>query len=517
MLAMILLFAVISSGAVFGCFVLKKEYKFEEYVPVSCMAAVLWLFFFGLAGLLQTGVRILVLISVAIYFLAICRLIADKDFNERKGSFFTSGFAFLVLIFAGSIWISYGMKAHDWDEFSHWALVVKEMTAVNELPCNPAVRFTFYKNYPPAMPLFQYLLQKLDCGEFNEWLIYSGYQVFLLSLLLPFFANLNLRKWYDWILIPALILAPSIFYENVYSEIYIDPFLGVASGAVFAMIATMKEDNRMQRIFVLMGISVLSISKEIGILLAAFSAIAYLASEKKVKALWSIAFATIPAILWKCAVARNNVAAQERGSIDMVSFFNVITGNEDSYRIHVFKAFFYPLVHWFLLKIIIIAAMLYIVLRLIKNTSVWRVAVVQTVVYIFGMLLMYMYMFNMTEACALASFSRYIGVACTAMLLCLVLCCTALPDKAKAVLPAVVLAGELFAAPYRQLYSAASRGAIVSAEYVRRPVEERYCEMIRESYEPGSRICYGSGESATMEFFESRYILAPDYDVYWEE
>lgn len=517
MLAVFLLFIVLSSGAVFGCLVLEKEYKFGEYAPVSCMATVLALFIFGLFGLLKTGFWILAAGSAAVYAIALLKIIKNGNFKTQKKSFFTQGFWVYVLLFASVVWINYGMQAHDWDEFSHWALVVKEMNAVNVLPSNPSVRFTFYKTYPPAMPLFEYFLLKLNGGVFNEWLLYAAYQVFLLSLFMPFIEKLNLSKWYNWLFVPAMWLVPLAFYGNVYSGLYIDPFLGVLSGTCFGMLVLNDGKTALQKAFILLGASVLTLSKEIGILLAVFLIIAYILSEKNVRSLWCVVSVAVPEALWKILLKVNGVTGQTRGAVDFNSFMNVVSGREDSYRPQVLRAFFIMLKNGFLLDILLILTLLLAICILRKKRFVFWLIFAQTFIYIFGMLLMYMYMFTWQEALAMASYPRYIGVVVLALSVCLVLSCIDLPVKNHWLPPTLLLVLAVVAAPKAELFNTVSRRNVSLASSIRQPIEDGYCRMIREEYEPGSRVCYGSGDLATMEFFESRYILAPDYDIYWDE
>ena len=517
MLTMILLFIVLSSGAVFGCFVLKKEYRFEEYFPLSCMVAVLWLFAWGLLKALFAGFIALMILCGLFYLLAVIRTVVDRDFTDRKSLFFTQGFAFSILIFAAVTWISYGMQAHSWDEFSHWALVVKEMNFSNVLPCFPEVKFTFYKTYPPAMPLFQYLVQKLNGGEFTEWLLYSAYQILLLSFFAPFLEKLNLKKWYNWLFVPAIALVPMMFYENVYSELYIDPFLCVATGACFAMILSGETEKRLGRLTVLFGIATVVLTKEIGILLAAFVVLAFVTTGKSGKPAWSIAFLAVPELLWKLMLKLFNVTGQKRGRIDIASFFSVIAGREDSYRPQTLKAFFIYLRYRYLVIAVVLIVLLLAVCILRKKIPVFWSIMAMGIMYIFGMLLMYMYMFTWQEAISMASYERYIGVVFEAAAVCIVLCAVDLPLKARWLVPTLLLTIACLLIPHREVMMVISRGNVSLARSVREPVEENYCKKIREEYESGSRICYGSGDSATMEFFESRYILAPDYDIYWKD
>ena len=64
---------------------------------------------------------------------------------------------FLLVFFAFSVFNA-GKLASTWDEFSHWIDIVKAMTTVDDFGTNPQSLSTF-KSYPPAMSIFQYVLQ----------------------------------------------------------------------------------------------------------------------------------------------------------------------------------------------------------------------------------------------------------------------------------------------------------------------------------------------------------------------
>lgn len=205
--------------------------------------------------------------------------------------------------------------------------------------------------------------------------------------------------------------------------------------------------------------------------------------------------------------------------IDIKSFFAVLSGREDSYRATVYDSFKYVFRQNYLLILLILAILLLAVFLRRKNLKVYFCIIGQTVLYIFGMLLMYLYLFGIGEACTLASYDRYIGVVLTAMIVCLILLCIDLPISAKIKpMPALCsLALVLAMTPYGSLFDTISRRNTVLAHYIRDGFEEAYCTKVRQDYEPGSRVLFGKGESATMEFFEARFVLAPDYDIIWEE
>ena len=425
-------------------------------------------------------------------------------------------------MFAVTFFVCYGQMAHVLDEFSHWALVVKEMYLTDSLSAGPAVQFTYYKHYPPAMSIFQYFVLKLG-GSFDEWKMYFAYQVFLLCFFMPFMKKLNFKKLPAYAAVAALWLSVLIFYPCAYMEIYIDPFLAVVTGCGFATVMTADSDNSLSRANILLSASLLVLSKEIGIMPAVFLLLAYLLREKRLKSLWAFSFAAVPEILWKTALKVHGVMKPESGKIDLVSFINVITGKEtleDSYRPHILKAFFMMLkgkseagISCFIVILLLAAVLILLAVRY-RRLSAGLLCIGFALAYIFGMLLMYMYIFPHREAVVMASFTRYIGVALGSMLITSLIALLLLPNERKNINVFAALAAVLLLTPYGQLWQYMNRHA-VGTGILTRSYAEIWCRELTEEYEPGSRICYGEGETATTEFFETRYILAPDYDVYW--
>ncbi len=519
MSSVIILFFLLSTGAVFGTVLLKKEYSFEEYIPVSCMAVVLWLFGFGLVGALKAGMISLLVLCTGIWIAGIAAGIRDRD---RLKGLFTPGFCVYIAMFAVTAFVCYGQMAHVLDEFSHWALVVKEMYLTNQLSVSPEVQFTFYKHYPPAMSIFQYFLLKLG-RSFDEWKMYFAYQIFMLSFFLPFMRKLNFKKLPAYFAIAALWLGILAFYPCAYMEIYIDPFLAVVTGCGFATVMTADENNNLSRANIFLSAAILVLSKEIGIMPAIFLILAYVLREKRRKALWSFSFAAVPAILWKTALKVHGVVKPESGKIDPVSFLHVITGKEtlaDSYRPHILKAFFIMLrgkseagISCIIVILLLAAALILLAIKY-RRLGTGLACIGLAVSYTFGMLLMYMYIFPHREAVVMASFTRYIGVALGSMLITALIALLLLPNERKSINIFAALAVVLLLTPYGQLWQYINRHA-VGTGILTRAYAETWCRELTERYEPGSRICYGRGETATTEFFETRYILAPEYDVYW--
>lgn len=191
MLSDIALFFIISSGSVYASAVSGK--RFEEVLPLTVFSLILVHFLSGVTGFLRQGTYIAISVSILLYLVALITCVQKRTFRFFLKSFLTPGFAVFSVIFVIITVYNYGRLAYIWDEFSHWADVVKSMYTINDLSTNPSANAAF-ASYPPAMSLFQYFFQNLNrivSGNrvFEEWRLYSAYQLAAYSLLLPFLRN----------------------------------------------------------------------------------------------------------------------------------------------------------------------------------------------------------------------------------------------------------------------------------------------------------------------------------------
>ena len=179
----ILFFLLISSGSVFCIAFFKKP--FEEILPITIMSIVLLIFVFGICGALYTGVIVSFVISIALYISSAIYVVKNKRIKAFITGALTPGFLIFLLVFFAFSVFNAGKLASTWDEFSHWIDIVKAMTTVDDFGTNPQSLSTF-KSYPPAMSIFQYVLQKIYLfvnpnHDFNEWRNYLAYQIFAFS------------------------------------------------------------------------------------------------------------------------------------------------------------------------------------------------------------------------------------------------------------------------------------------------------------------------------------------------
>lgn len=455
MLVNLMFLLIISSGSLF-CAV-RFEKKYEEILPVTCIGYSLVVFLFGIFDNLIFGFYMVLILSILLYAGFFISLVKHKDRENKylKKAVFniiTPGFCFFLIFFFGSSLILRGLRAHSWDEFSHWIDIVKVMTELDDFGTNP-LSHSAYKTYPPVMSLFQYLMQKVfllmhpEAG-FMEWRCYFAWQILFVSVFLPLFSKIE-RGIGTLSLTGIILLVPPVFYSTVYSTAYIDPFLAALAGSGFAVVVvwgTNCKKDIFYSVYIWLIISALVLSKDVGMLFAVVLAILYISDylictgwSIKNKSSWcrhwfpyifmTLISVAVPKILWNYELSSSGLeSAAGKIRINYMVLINIILGRDDSYRLDVMKNYIQalfdssvPFGHTgislnYISLIVIEISFLYILLRhsVIKGTVKRSQAglymslfIFQIALFVIGMCVTYMFNFSEYEAVRLASFSRY--------------------------------------------------------------------------------------------------------------
>lgn len=447
MLGLFITFLIISSGSLL-CATFKDR-KFEEILPITNVFIVFIIFIFGILGILLYGVYFVSLLSLIIYLICIIAMLKYKKAKQVLKNMVTPGFIIFILFYIMIIYLNYGRIPSSWDEFSHWADVVKAMFIYDDFSTNIELSSTF-KSYPPGVSVFLYFIQEVNnlsagiTNFFSEWRLSFAYQLFVFSFFFPFFTKLKLK---DFFLITfaslILFLAPSLFYSEVYTTIYADPVLGILTGIAFATIYSHNKNDFVYFLQMYAIIFSLVLAKDAGMLFAIGVLIAFILDilfgnkkeknifKKRYVCLGSTVSLILPKILWEYSIYINEVTKSFSGSYEFTTFFKVVLGMDDTYRSTVYSNFWdafltdtisigateINLTQTTLL--LIIFALIYVAtgISIRKNTEnkkrylICSITICSTyIVYYIGMLLSYMFKFSEYEALKLASYSRYLYI-----------------------------------------------------------------------------------------------------------
>ncbi|MBO5555957.1 MAG: hypothetical protein J5927_02115, partial [Oscillospiraceae bacterium] len=422
--------------------------RFEEALPLGCMLLTLLLFLLGLLGLLGLSAAAVLILCAACYLLALAELVRNRDGRrEALRRFFTPGFFLFAFLFLYFFALDKGRLVWEFDGLSHWGDVVRAMFDTGALSTSSRTHSAF-QSYPPAVSLFQYLAQALNrlCGGgFEEWRLYHAYQVFFVSFLFPFLRRLDFRRIYAWLAFAVCFLAPTFLFESVYSALYVDPFLGMVSGAGLAAVLLAEREDRGARLFVLLCAATLTLSKESGLLLGVILIAAFWAAEldraeggvaARLKTCRGALLAVVGSVLlpwglWQMSIRLNHAHVNFSEPVDWGQLLRILTFRDGSYRKEIRDSFVTALLgapssasfrgislSFVLLFALGLTALLYVCKRQIRRQpekrnryrAVWWLVLVQLALFLFALLVMYLFKFSEYEARQLASLERYVAV-----------------------------------------------------------------------------------------------------------
>ncbi len=440
MLTVFALFCVISSGSLFATSFFGKRY--EESVPLSVFGLIAILYLFGLLHLLRAGVTAVCVIAVALLIATIYHEITKKQWRIFIGRTFTPAFFLFLAATAAIALITRSRLITGWDEYSHWAYIVKAMSFANDFGTNPAVH-ALYPGYPPAMPLFQYFAVVLN-GGYAEWLLYAAFLIAATALFLPFLKKLTYKTVALNIAVCGfIVIVPSLFFIDYYANLQVDSFLGLTFGFAMATLFLADGEDAFSRLSVMLSIFILALLKPAGGLFALFVLISLLldellkikssemlpdraVTERKNRWRWSLAGVGTFAFAefsWMCCV--NLSPATE--TLDISSMSNTMhkfTSESGEIIRGFFSRVFVATERFGFLRIsdVALIAVFFLLLGLLAfirrgrgqtetrgKTHLVIEFAVYTILYFFSVLLSYLTKFSTFDALRLASYDRYIG------------------------------------------------------------------------------------------------------------
>ncbi len=460
MLSIILFVLVISAFAVFSCF--RFEKTFEETLPISCMGIILILYLFGIINILRVGAIVICALAFFMYGYTIFYIYKNGKLENIKKNIFNLITPGSVVFVALAMLLAYCNKdrlAMTTDEFSHWldtVVIMSQTDAFGTAPNSTAV----FPSYPPAMSLFQYLLEKINMfitGDFSEWKTYFAYQLLSVAIMLPFIKvkGQNLAKKVAGVLTWEIaLITPLYFFKDAYASLYIDPFLGVLGGCGFAAIALTKNKDAFYHIYIAMICAVLAIAKDVGVYLGIFISIYYFidyvssfkkidedvqenGNKKSAKSLIQLlAFGLIPMLsmistkyLWKLELSLSHTEQKFSAPFKLKETIETLQGNGDEFCTSVLANFkeaityrfvYYERMGFNYVSIMTLLTVAFVLFsrRLYKNgrislpTSIATAVIpsITVIFYVLSLFPLYISRFSEYEARNLASMDRYCGI-----------------------------------------------------------------------------------------------------------
>ncbi len=266
-------FTIIFCFAACLTIVLKK--RIEQVIPVAVLAVILIVYVFGMFDNLRLGVCIVQILTAAgLAFLGITVLKFDKEnkLKELREYILTPGLVIYMCLFALSIFINKDRILQNYDEFNHWAVIVKNMFMYNSYGTN-SESIVAFNEYPPFTAIFQYLFLDIN-NVYSEDIIIMAQNILYFSIIIPITKNIRWNKSFRkiFIILPLMVFVPMFFYENFYLDILVDAILGVMFAyTIYA--AYDEKDVTFKYVQIYTGIIMLALTKTSGIGLAVLALI----------------------------------------------------------------------------------------------------------------------------------------------------------------------------------------------------------------------------------------------------
>lgn len=415
--------------------------KIELTIPISVITITIIIYIAGLFDNLDVGVKIVEIIAILATIYNIVNLIKSLKNNNIKDDvkrIITPGLFIYIAIFMIFIIINKGRIFEDYDEFNHWAVIIKNMYMYNGYGTVENSIVTF-NEYPPFTASFQYLLVNIK-GQYAEDLVIIAQNILYLSIIIPICEKIDFEKKFKNLLliVPVILILPLIFYEDFFVNILVDGFLGILFGIGLFLIYKEKQDKVYKNIILSLIIAALALTKTTGILLAflllIFEIIKGIVNKKEKcikKELKTVLIISIlPIILVISWYVKINIAQTEKEW----NFKSILQQQENNkFKQEIAKKY----INAFFTKdeitskqftvmssiILLIAYSVYIyqtrkTKQEKKNYKYILIAtIISTLVFLIGLLWMYLTIFKNEEASILASYSRYISTMLLAWIL----------------------------------------------------------------------------------------------------
>ncbi len=406
--------------------------SFEQALPLVFAGVVSVLYIAGLCGATAVGVYVVWALgsaATAWLFAALLR----PDTRAKVLPLLTPGVAAFALVFTLFWLIHTGRRPARLDEFSHWAIVVKNLWFHGGFG-NGAATNTVFHDYPPAMALLEYFFAKAGGGIFREDMCYRGLSIFLCAVQFPLLSGITWRQCWKmaWVL-PLILVLPAAFFGDVYRLLLVDGAMALLFAAILSWDAGKRDDKATWWGLGLLA-ALLTLTKTSGFALCLL-ALGMVAVQRWRQGGWRVAvwvlvplvMAGIAQLSWRIYYGGLGVTGpwgvRAGGLSDLWALFQ---GNAPAYRYEVLRAFAaYPLASGdfgVLLPLSPAAAAVFLagvgllwalVARRAQERSPWPTLwalAVGGILYLASLLALYLFVFHPMEAVLLASISRYLSV-----------------------------------------------------------------------------------------------------------
>ena len=416
--------------------------KIEECFAVTIFLTISIVYFVGLF-FTNLSIGVYICWGIGVFCCAYCFYSLRKYKLEVWKLWFTPGCVLysILTIFLWSI-NRYRYYVEN-DEFSHWGIVIKNMFFFNRFG-NYSLSTDLFKGYPPGTALWEYFVTKIY-GFFSEPATYIAMGLALIAFVIPVMALFEWKKAVmGAILTIVLLMTPAGFFPQYLVNLCVDDFLGILM--FYILFANYRgRETLYDKIKIALALFVLTLTKASGITLALISLLTIMIADisiKKGSLKWKEYISYVTAILlgkysWTIYLkVCGTSGAWNTSAITVSNLISFFKGEGKEYQYQVVHNFIEVLwsrsfsdIHSHINTIVLIimlcifyGALLFYRKRINhKKDRKIEIYVITLftglLLYMLGLLILYIFTYTEYEAVRLASFTRYMRTYYIAMIL----------------------------------------------------------------------------------------------------
>ncbi|QNK55596.1 hypothetical protein [Paenibacillus sp. PAMC21692] len=433
---------LVSSFLGYMLFVRKTLSLRWEFIPVFVFSSIACIVFIGgLAGQLFTVSLAVMILGVLAFALSV--FVWSRRANSIRFSlsifqlsFLAGSFVFLLVLFQN--------RLTHYDNFSHWAIVLKVMLSTDAFP-TPASDLIDFKNYPLGISSFLYYVCRFAGHVQSVMLLAQGLLVF--SCFYAMFGIISEKRRFLLYAFLGLGLSVLSFFNITIriTNLLVDFLLPVYTLAIFAIVYQYRNNLKRACVVVLPLAGLLTVTKSTGIIFAAVGLIflIYTWLTHWNKPAWKNAIAVVglicgsllPYFGWNWRMATVFEGVKNKFDVASSGLQNTETGKTPEQMQDIISLFLRsstdlmtrPAIGSVAFELIAIVASVIAAVVLKKRWNLWKALIALNIVlllYYAGILGLYLYSMPLDEAIWLAGFERYASSIVVLFVGGLVLCAT---------------------------------------------------------------------------------------------
>ena len=403
-----------------------KGVKPSESPLISLSIAIILLYLFAILGLLNFGIYFVFAVGFLSYILT--AVLKRKNIKDYFKSLLEPGYIAFIVFVVLLYFICRPIVTGAWDEYSHWALIIKNMLMTGSLP-EPGGAVIFI-TYPPATSLFQYMF--IGIAGWLEGMLYYAQAILIASCVSAMLTGSTVKRPLLLALSVVLpILAIVKFSVHNIFNIFPDYLMAVMAAAAFVMYykSEYTKADMIKLLPIMFALSLVRANAVMFVVFAVFAMGAVLLAEKQLKKkilhiVLPLASAVLGIVSWQIYLKITGAQAiVGKGSPLFPVDFERLIAILDKFKSALFftklGTVYQPLyLASGAMAFAFMAAVLTVILNIMlkKHANIRKKVLYVNVsffilfgIYSLSLILGYQYIFTKPEALSLASYSRYMG------------------------------------------------------------------------------------------------------------